>query len=276
MRTAIILAAVSSFAVAAPAAAQEEKPFDGFYVGGSVGYDFQNNDVGSTIQFDRNGDGTFNDQVTTAAGANAFSTGFCNGRARAATRLPTGCEQDSTNVSYSARVGLDKQFGSIVVGLVGEFGRTEITDYVSGFSTTPANYVMAREIDWEGSVRARAGFAANNTLFYATGGGGYANIKHSFTSTNTQNAFAGNGNAKEFGFVVGGGLEQKISRNISFGVEYSYHDYKDDEYRVDVTQGTAAATNPFVLAPNTAGTTFRRSDENFRWHSARATLNFRF
>ena len=276
MRTATILAAVSAIVVAAPAAAQEEKPFDGVYVGGSVGYDFQKNDIGSIIQFDRNGDNNFNDAVTTAAGANAFSTGFCDGRARDASRLPNGCENDRSGVSYSARIGLDKQFGSIVVGVVGEFGRSEITDYVSAFSTTPASYVMARKVDWEASARARAGFAANETLFYVTGGGGYTNIKHRFTTTNAQNAFSGNGNEKEFGFVVGGGLEQKITRNISFGVEYSYHDYKDDEFRVRVTQGSAPATNPFVLAPNTAGTTLRRSDDNFRWHSARATLNFRF
>jgi outer membrane immunogenic protein len=276
MRNVIILAAVSTFAIAAPAAAQEEKPFDGFYVGGTIGYDVQPNDVGSTVFFDRNGDNAFNDAVTTAAGANAFSPGFCNGRAGGPERLPTGCQNDRDAISYSGRIGLDKQFGAIVVGVVGEFGTTDITDYVSAFSTTPANYVLARGIKWEGAFRARAGFAANNTLFYASGGGSYANIEHRFTSTNTQNAFAANGNEKEFGFVVGGGLEQKISRNISFGVEYSYHDYKDDEFRVRVTQGTAAATNPFVLAPNTAGTTLRRSDEDFRWHSARATLNFRF
>ena len=39
---------------------------------------------------------------------------------------------------------------------------------------------------------------------------------------------------------------------------------------------SAPATNPFVLAPNTAGTDIRRSDDKFRWHSLRATAAFRF
>ena len=34
--------------------------------------------------------------------------------------------------------------------------------------------------------------------------------------------------------------------------------------------------NPFVLAPNTTGTNFQRSDDKFRWHSMRATAAFRF
>ncbi|SUJ03601.1 Uncharacterised protein [Sphingomonas paucimobilis] len=59
-------------------------------------------------------------------------------------------------------------------------------------------------------------------------------------------------------------------------MEYMYHQYRDDDTRVRVTQGTAPATNPFVLAPNTTGTDIRRSDDKFRWHSLRATAAFRF
>ncbi|MGK3919407.1 hypothetical protein ABI060_14310, partial [Enterococcus faecium] len=70
--------------------------------------------------------------------------------------------------------------------------------------------------------------------------------------------------------------EQKLGRNFSIGMEYMYHQYDDDAYRVRVTQGTAPATNPFVLAPNTTGTDLRRSDTKFRWHSLRATAAFRF
>ena len=65
-------------------------------------------------------------------------------------------------------------------------------------------------------------------------------------------------------------------KNFSIGMEYTYHDYKDDEYLIRVTQGTAAATNPFVLAPQTAGTTIARSDPDFRWHSIRAVVGFHF
>lgn len=262
-----------------PATYGDERPFSGFYVAASGGYDIQGNDVGSRLQFDRNGDGNFNDPVTTTTGADAFSPGFCNGRAFNALAA-RGCENDRNRASYYGRVGFDVQRGMFVVGALGEFGKTEIKDYVSGFSTTPAFYTMERSVKWEASARLRAGVAFGEGpqagLFYATGGAGYADIRHRFTSNNTANAYSNNGDDKKWGFIVGGGVEKFLTRNISIGAEYTYHDYKDGDYRVQVTRGTAPVTNPFVLAPNTAGTTIRRSDDNFRWHSLRGTIGFHF
>lgn len=275
-----VLAGTVALGFATPALAQEtteDAPFNGLYVGAAGGYDVQGNDVGSSILFDRNLDGRFGDTVTTAANANAFSPGFCNGSTRASTLAGgRGCRNDDNGFSYYGRVGLDTQRGNIVIGVVGEFGKSEITDSVTAFSTTPASYVMERSIGWEGSVRGRAGYAANTTLFYGTFGPGYAKIDRDFYSTNTANAFALSGKRRQFGIVGGGGIEQKLGKNFSIGLEYTFHQYKDDDFRVRVTRGTQPATNPFVLPPNTTGTDFKRSDDNFRWHSLRATAAFRF
>ncbi|MBP2514679.1 outer membrane beta-barrel protein [Sphingomonas sp. PvP018] len=265
---------------ASPAFAQEtteDAPFNGLYVGAAGGYDVQPNDAGSSILFDRNLDGRFGDAVTTAAGANAFSSGFCNGATTATTLTGgRGCRKDKDGAAYYGRVGMDTQRGSIVVGVVGEFGKSEITDSVTAFSTTPASYVMTRSVDWEASIRGRAGYAVNTTLFYGTFGAGYAKIDRDFYSTNTGNAYQQSGKRQQFGILGGGGIEQKVTPNISVGMEYMFHQYQDDDFRVRVTQGTQPATNPFVLAPNTTGTDFRRSDDKFRWHSLRATAAFRF
>jgi outer membrane immunogenic protein len=272
----ILLAAT---AMAMPAVAQQtsdDAPFSGLYVGAAGGYDAQPNDVGSSILFDRNLDGRFGDAVTTAAGANAFSPGFCNGAGRGAQPALGGCRNDKDGWAYYGRVGADAQRGNIVVGLVGEFGKSEISDSVTGFSTTPANYVMTRSVGWEASARGRIGYAANTTLFYGTFGPGYARIDRSFTTTNTANAFSQSGRRNQFGITGGGGIEQKFGEHFSIGMEYMFHQYQDDNYRVRATAGTAPATNPFILAPNTAGTDFKRSDDTFRWHSLRATAAFRF
>ena len=265
---------------ASPAFAQEtteDAPFNGLYVGAAGGYDVQPNDAGSSILFDRNLDGRFGDAVTTAAGANAFSSGFCNGATTATTLTGgRGCRKDKDGAAYYGRVGMDTQRGNIVVGVVGEFGKSEITDSVTAFSTTPASYVMTRSVDWEASIRGRAGYAVNTTLFYGTFGAGYAKIDRDFYSTNTGNAYQQSGKRQQFGILGGGGIEQKVTPNISVGMEYMFHQYQDDDFRVRVTQGTQPATNPFVLAPNTTGTDFRRSDNKFRWHSLRATAAFRF
>lgn len=272
----LIGAAIGALATTTgPALAQDEgAAFDGPYIGGSVGYGFQNNDVGEFQNFDRGFNGSF-DTITTTTGANAFSPGFCNGAAKGPTPA-SGCTNDRDDIEYHVRAGWDLQFGNWVVGLVGEFGKTEINDSVTSFSTTPAFYTMTREIEWDANARLRAGYAAGGkTLFYATGGASYARIKNSFSTSNTVNAFSDNGKSGSWGFVAGGGVEQKISRNFSIGIEYLYTRYSDDNYRVRATAGNAVASNPFVLNGQ-PGTEFSRSDPRFDFHAVRATAVFRF
>lgn len=284
----LLLTGIAAALIAPAVSAQtiDENPgFSGIYVGAAGGYDVQPNDVGSSIRFDRNGDGVFGDTVTTATGANAFGApvgGFCNGSTGAATSPtnPTrgvGCRNDEDGWAYYGRVGADYQRGNIVVGVVGEFGKSEITDSVTAFSTTPASYVMTRSVDWEASVRGRVGFTPNNTtLFYGTFGPGYARIDRDFFTTNTANAFSLQGRRNQWGITGGGGVEQRIGRNFSLGLEYMYHQYQDDDARVQAgSTGTTPATNPFLLG-SAGGTSFARSDDKFRWHSLRATAAFRF
>lgn len=252
-----------------PPAPVDDRPFQGLYIGGFVGYDVQPNDPGESIVFNRNGSAT----VTTAAGANAFSPGFCNGAANGG--IPdNGCRNDRDELNYGGRIGFDLQKGPFVIGALAEFGDSRITDSVSAFSTTPASYTLTRSVNWEGGLRGRVGFAARNTLFYGTGGAGYARIKSDFSTTNTANAFSTSGTRNKWGVQYGGGIEQKIGRNFSIGLEYLYHDYNTPDARVLVTQGAAPATNPFVLGGTT--TTFARSDNKFNWHSLRLTAAFRF
>lgn len=276
--------ALGALVAAVPAAAQtveDDQPYNGIYVGGSFGGASQSSDGGQRVLFDRNLDGVFNETVTLAspAGANAFSPGFCGGRARGAAAAD-GCVQNQQDfgIEYYARVGLDTTFADrIVVGVVGEFGKPEISDYNSAFSTTPAAYVFRRSVDYNASVRGRVGYATPGaTLFYGTFGASYARIENDFLTTNTANTFTPNDNKDNvWGFSAGGGLEQRVGQ-FSFGLEYLFTQYRDDDYVVSVGRGSAPATNPFVLAPNTTGTDLRRSDEKFGWHSFRVTAGFHF
>lgn len=269
-------AALGALAISSvPAMAQTgDASFSGPYIGGSVGYSFQSN-ANESVLFDRGFDGTL-DTITTGAGLDAFSPGFCNGAATSASPA-TGCRNDKDGLEYNFRAGWDYQTPSnIVFGIVGEIGKNEVRDSVSAFSTTPAFYTLTREIDWNASVRGRLGYAAGGkTLFYGTGGAAYAKIDNSFSTSNTANAFSNNGKTSSWGWTAGGGVEQLIGNNFSFGVEYLYTRYNDDDYRVRVTQGIAPGTNPFILngAP---GTEFSRSDRRFDFHSIRATAAFRF
>ena len=152
-----IAAAGSAFTLLGAASAQDEAgSWTGPYVGGRLGYALQRSDDEETILFDTNLDGSFGDTVNTAAGANAFSPGFCGGAALGP--LPaTGCQDDRDGTDWAIHAGYDLELGGFVVGVVGDYGRTEIADSVAAFSTTPAFYTMTRRLRDNASLRARAG-----------------------------------------------------------------------------------------------------------------------
>ena len=276
MKFKLILAvsAIAFSVTAAPAFAQDgEEEWEGAYIGGSFGLAAQNNDRNETILFDNNNDGAFNDTLFTAAGANAFSPGFCGGAANG--RTPSeGCRGDKDGLEYNIRAGYDVQNGNIVYGVVLEGGKSKARDSVSAFSTTPAFYYFTRELDYSLGARARVGYAARGALFYATGGVAYGKIENEFETSNAVNSFDDNGNTNSWGYSYGGGTEVKIAKNFSLGLEYLYTNYVDDDYRVNVGRGTAPATNPFLL--RNGGTDFRRSDSDFDMHNIRLTAAFRF
>ncbi|MDQ3079552.1 MAG: outer membrane beta-barrel protein [Pseudomonadota bacterium] len=269
-----LLIGAALFAMAAPAAAQTSPNWTGFYAGGRIGYVATPLDTGSRVLFDRGLDGQFGDTITTAAGGNAFSPGFCNGDP-IGPRALDGCKSDSDGLDYAVHAGADYQFGSIVVGGLVEYGRSKGENSVTAFSTTPANYYLSREMRGTFGARARLGVDIQGTMPYVTAGVVRAKIRNEFSSSNTANAFAlENANGKQNGYRVGGGFETRVGP-VALGALYLFTNVKDDDFRVNVTRGTSPATNPFVLgSPN--GTQFRRSDDRFKTHSASLTASYRF
>jgi outer membrane immunogenic protein len=281
MRKLFVTAALLSTALATPAFAQDEQPaneFTGFYVGGSIGTTFPSDNDDERILFDRNLDGGFNDTVTTTTGANAFATGFCGGSVGTSPSVPAnGCEESGNEIEFSGRIGFDFQAGGLVVGVVGEVGTTDYSSSTTAFSTTPASYTFTREIDYLADLRGRIGVTATPTsLVYATAGVSMAKLETSFVTTNTANGVDRAGlDDESVGYVVGAGFEQKLTRNISFGLEYLYREFEDDSTVRLTNSGTTPATNPFLLG-NPNGTDFARSQAEFDLHSLRAVVNFRF
>lgn len=274
--SAIALAAVlPSQAFAQDAApADEASDWNGFYVGGTFGLNSRSNSD-ETVLFDTNRDGAFGDTVRNGAGADVFSGtgGFCRGQATS-NNLAAGCRSDKESYDYSVRAGADTQFGNVVVGFYVDGRKSNSVDYVTAFSTTPAAYTLIRKLDYSLGAKARAGYAAKGVLFYGTGGVEYGKIKNRFTTTNTANSFANNGNTNSWGWSAGGGVEAKVFGPFTLGLEYLYTRFNDDDFRVNVGPGTAAPTNPFLLV--SGGTDFARSDPRFDMHAIRLTASARF
>lgn len=269
------LGATLAFALATPAFAQDSVDWTGPYVGVSFGKTWQKNDGGEHLRFDTDGNGEYNDTIRTTTGANAFSPGTCGGAARGATPN-LGCDSDKNAIGWMGHVGYDKQFGSIVAGVVAEGGRAFIDDKVSEYSTTPAFYTMRRSIDWNANLRARLGYTTPGGIMpYVTGGLSYARVQNYFRTSNTANSFTRN-NAEEngWGWNMGGGVEAKVSDHFSIGARYLWTRYNVGDYRVDVGAGSAPATNPFRITPS-GGASINRGDK-FDTQSVMVTTSYRF
>lgn len=266
--------ALLSVGVSAGAAQAQSADWSGAYLGGYAGWSKHAKNSNETVLFDTNLDGVYGDTVRTSGGANAFSPGFCDG----STVNPTpagGCFKDDSGFEFGARAGYDMQFGSFVIGALIEASRLDVHDDVTAFSVTPASYTLKRTLEYQGAVRARAGYAMNKTLIYGTGGASRGRIEHNYFSTNSVNSFPRRAKTWQNGWQAGGGVEHQFFPNLTFGAEYIYTRYDDgDGFDLRAT-GPAPTTNPFILV-NPAGTDFRRSQDKMNIHSFRVTTAYRF
>lgn len=267
------IAAALLAAAALPAAAGD---WTGGYVGAFLGTQSDPDD-GDRVLFDTNLDGGFGDTVNTAAGASAFSPGFCDGVAQ--DRTPAaGCADNTGGADFGLRAGYDWEVDGFVWGVLGEYSMNDQRDAVAAFSTTPARYTLLRKVDDVLALRLRAGFAlgdGDDGLLYATAGYAQANIENFFFTSNAANSFATSGDSDADGWQAGLGYEHLFGDNFTVGLEYLYTSLDDDEFRVRAGPGTAAATNPFLLV-NPVGTDFARSDDEIELSSLRLTASFRF
>ena len=258
--------------------AADAQTWTGAYAGGSIGRGVTRGDA-ETVRFDTNLDGGFADTVRTAAGADAFSPGFCAGLAVA--RTPgDGCTDDDSEIDFGGQFGYDRQLGAFVVGGLVDISRADIVDHVTAFSTTPAFYAFTRELNTVAGFRGRFGVGTSRVLFYGTGGAARGSVEQSFSTSNAVNTFVGSGvNGDDgsqgvWGYQIGGGVEARLNKRLGAVGEYLFTDLDNREDSTIRVQGPAPATNPFILV-NAGGTGMQRSGK-LEIHGVHFAMRFRF
>jgi outer membrane immunogenic protein len=121
---------------------------------------------------------------------------------------------------------------------------------------------------WLATFRPRVGVAANNWLFYVTGGAAAEGLEHSFNENRPSLAGANrtfSSNDTRWGWTVGAGVEAGFS-NWSVGLEYLYVDFNKS------TTITAPAQVLGGLPFNVSVVSFDDSVQ----HVLRAKLNYHF
>jgi outer membrane immunogenic protein len=129
------------------------------------------------------------------------------------------CKFDDTGAVAGGQIGYNLQAApNFLIGVEADGSWT-------GFKKTQTFgvHVQNDKIDWLASVRGRAGFVAGETLFYATGGVGFANFDAGWRRSN--GAARAQFDKTITGWVAGGGIERMFSRNWSARAEFLHYGF---------------------------------------------------
>jgi outer membrane immunogenic protein len=118
-----------------------------------------------------------------------------------------------------------------VIGLVADFQGTDIKDSVTVFGNgpdgaTPQVKSLSEKLDFLGTVRGRLGWAANNWLFYGSGGLAYGDVRSalSFSEPTNGDFAAASKSETRVGWAAGGGINYAWTPNWIVGVDYLHYD----------------------------------------------------
>lgn len=261
-----LLSAALLAAVAAPASAQDDDSWTGFYAGVQAGGGRERLSIATTdvvVQL-TNIDPPGAQPLTVVPNTSVTLAG----RSR------------DTSLLYGGVVGWQFRSGQAVFGLEGDLraGRSSVdlaqTFALPNTALSPAagtTVERSAKTRYEWSARARIGYAPRNTLFYATGGVAGAKVRARSNSVFTIPAGnAGtNGNIQAFpaqgpftvsgsdsgsliGWTAGIGLEQRLGSHIRIGIEGRYSDYGAKNFAF--ANATRTSTGTLAAAPFTART----------------------
>lgn len=174
---------------------------------------------------------------------------------------PFSFEEDSGSLDLNGFVGglhagYNWQSDSLVLGVVGDIefadmkGDTEVS--INDFPLSD----LDGKIDWLGSLRLRAGFAADRALLYATGGLAVGGAELSLDN-NLSDADADNQETK-WGWTIGAGVEYAFTDALSGFLEYRYTDLGTIDVKMDIPEGQ------------------RESEADLEFHAVRAGLSWHF
>jgi outer membrane immunogenic protein len=170
--------------------------------------------------------------------------------------------------------GYNWQSGNYVFGVEGDIEALSLSSSASNGAVypccAPTSFTVTSNIStsWLATVRGRLGYAANNWLFFVTGGAAFTDLRGNFAFSDT---FANAAESASFsdtktGYTVGGGVEAGLWGNWSVKAEYLYANF-----------GTVSATSTNLTTTIGAfpASAFTHSFD-LKTSIARAALNYRF
>jgi len=166
---------------------------------------------------------------------------------------PSG-SSDPDGFIGGAYAGYNWQSGPVVFGIETDFeGASADGSFINNTFATSAG---TTSLNWQGSLRARIGYAERNMLFYGTGGWAYG---HFDFGGGPAWAPVTNGYSKTMsGWTIGAGMEMMFTQNWIGRLEYRYTDF-------GTANGAVAPTYSFVNMPVDVSTNAIRAGISYKF-----------
>ena len=250
--------------------------WSGFYIGGHVGY--------ASADFD------FADPSVSINGLGPLigTPGLILG-------VPLEREFEGDGFLGGAHAGVDAQFGSLVVGVLGDISWTDLegefrstASFLGGLLTTEEG--VSAELDWFGTGRGRIGWAFDRFLVYGTGGVAFGEVQSAGDITLfgtvpgagrvALGTLSASGEETHVGWTAGAGVEGKLTEHFSARLEYLYADLGDARHEgpatLAITPAGLAALGQAGIAVPPGLSAESNGDFSVDLHSLKLGLSYRF
>jgi len=141
-----------------------------------------------------------------------------------------------------AQVGANYEFAPWVVGVEASWTASAISGStligclgpcVIGATTFISSERFTSAAQWFAALTGRVGYAANDWLFYAKGGGAWMNVRYTEDLLTTGGSITAATQVltdNRTGFTVGAGIEFGLVENLSGKIEYDFYDFGNKIY----------------------------------------------
>jgi outer membrane immunogenic protein len=154
------------------------------------------------------------------------STGF-------APAPPSKLSHDADGFIAGLTLGYNQKMGvSFVGGIEADIAYTDVGGSKAR-TVGPVSARVATDMDWFGTVRARAGWlASQQMLLYVTGGLAYADLDRTASVSVGGNSASSSKSDWKAGWTVGGGMEWLLGNKTTLKSEYLYYDLEDSSITI--------------------------------------------
>jgi outer membrane immunogenic protein len=164
-------------------------------------------------------------------GGYAFGTSEWTDPANSSSTSSTG-DFSVTGGVFGPTIGVNIQTDAFVFGVEGDFDASWLDGKSSSTFCGSVGFGSAAQCEtkntWLGTLRARAGYAADRLLVYGTAGGAYGNIEAGINGLVT---------SSEPGWTAGAGIEAAFGDNWTARIEYLFVDLENGSCTTTATCG---------------------------------------